>query len=97
MNFAWQGNRVDRPAVSCYTSLYDAVVAKMVKKLKALRIGDPLDPDVNTGPMNSKKQYDRVMMLIQEAKDQGAECWSVAVDQLVLNLTEGWCSLRRGC
>ena len=24
--------------------------------------------------MNSKKQYDRVMMLIQEAKDQGAEC-----------------------
>ena len=75
MNFAWQGQSCGSTSrILLHESLHDAVVAKMVEKLKALRIGDPLDPDVNTGPMNSKKQYDRVMMLIQEAKDQGAEC-----------------------
>jgi betaine-aldehyde dehydrogenase len=75
MNFAWQGQSCGSTSrILLHESLHDAVVAKMVEKLGALRIGDPLDPNVNMGPMNSKKQYDRVMMLIQEAKDQGAEC-----------------------
>src|SRR5210317_2285499 len=75
MNFAWQGQSCGSTSrILLHESLHDAVVTKMVEKLKALRIGDPLDPNVNMGPMNSKKQYDRVMMLLQEAKDQGAEC-----------------------
>ena len=75
MNFAWQGQSCGSTSrILLHESLHDAVVAKMVEKLRAIRIGDPLDSEVNMGPMNSKKQYDRVMMLIQEAKDQGAEC-----------------------
>ena len=56
-----------------HESLHDAVVAKMVEKLKVF-VSEIRSIQVNTGPVNSKKQYDRIMMLIQEAKDQGAEC-----------------------
>ena len=56
MNFAWQGQSCGSTSrILLHESLHDAVVAKMVEKLKAIRIGDPLDPDVNMGPMNSKK------------------------------------------
>ena len=75
MNFAWQGQSCGSTSrILLHDTLHDAVVEKMVQKLKDMRIGDPLDPNVDTGPMNSAKQYERVMRLIQEAKDEGAEC-----------------------
>ena len=75
MNFAWQGQSCGSTSrILLHESLHDAVVERMVDKLGALSIGNPLDPNINMGPMNSKKQYDRVMSLIEQAKDEGAEC-----------------------
>jgi acyl-CoA reductase-like NAD-dependent aldehyde dehydrogenase len=36
--------------------VYDEVVSKLVARTRALRVGDPLDPDVDMGPVASKAQ-----------------------------------------
>ena len=69
MNFAWQGQSCGSTSrILLHESLHDAVVERMVAKLKALKIGNPLDPNIYMGPMNSKRQYERVMSLIAAAK-----------------------------
>src|SRR5262249_11163697 len=42
-----------------HESLHDRVVAGVVARTKALKIGDPLDPAVLVGPMASRKQYEK--------------------------------------
>ncbi|MDC1240952.1 aldehyde dehydrogenase family protein [Litorivicinus sp.] len=75
MNFAWQGQSCGSTSrILLHESLHDAVVEKMVAKLESMSIGNPLDPAIDMGPMNSRKQYDRVMSLIETAKFEGAEC-----------------------
>ena len=75
MNFAWQGQSCGSTSrILLHESLHDAVVERMVAKLKALKIGNPLDPNIDMGTMNSKRQYERVMSLIAAAKAEGAQC-----------------------
>ena len=75
MNFAWQGQSCGSTSrILLHEDLHDAVVNRMIEKLNALKIGDPLDPDVNMGPINSKPQYDRIKIMINEALNQGAKC-----------------------
>ncbi|MDH4565208.1 aldehyde dehydrogenase [Pseudomonas sp. BN414] len=40
--------------------------------LKALKVGDPLDPQTAYGPIAMKRQYDKVMGYVQQGKSEGA-------------------------
>src|SRR6476646_497922 len=51
----------------------DAFTARLVEKAGALRVGDPLDPETDVGPLISRDDRDRVKEWIEEAVAGGAE------------------------
>ena len=52
----------------------DQFLDRLVARTKAIRIGDPLDPDTQLGPLVSKPQYDKVLGYIDAGKREGAAC-----------------------
>lgn len=61
------GSRLLLPA-----GLHDSFVEKLVSKAKKLRLGDPMDPATDLGPVVSKKQQERVLGYIEQGKKEGA-------------------------
>jgi betaine-aldehyde dehydrogenase len=53
--------------------LHGRFVERLLERTKAIRIGDPLDPETQMGPMVSHAQRDRVMDYISIGKAEGAE------------------------
>jgi aldehyde dehydrogenase (NAD+) len=53
-------------------SLHDEFVARMVQRVKTLRIGDPMDDETDFGPVYSAAQRDRILGYIESAKQEGA-------------------------
>ncbi len=51
----------------------DAFTERLVANAKALRVGDPLDPDTDVGPLISPGDRDRVKEWVEEAVAEGAE------------------------
>ncbi|GAA1247434.1 aldehyde dehydrogenase [Pseudonocardia aurantiaca] len=52
--------------------VYDEVVDRLVNRTRRLRIGDPLDPETQIGPLVSGPQRDRVAAAVDRAREQGA-------------------------
>ena len=50
----------------------NAFTERLVERTKAIKIGDPLDPDTQMGPMITKAQADIVMSYIEKGKAEGA-------------------------
>jgi 5-carboxymethyl-2-hydroxymuconic-semialdehyde dehydrogenase len=53
-------------------SLYDAFVEKFVARVRQLRVGDPLLPETEVGPVISQPHLERLGSLIQSARQEGA-------------------------
>jgi phenylacetaldehyde dehydrogenase len=53
-------------------SIYDRVVASLVERTRALRLGDPLDLETQIGPLVSRTQRDKVADAVDRARAQGA-------------------------
>ncbi|WP_084399750.1 aldehyde dehydrogenase family protein [Henriciella aquimarina] len=53
-------------------SRYEEGVEIAVRAARALRIGDPADPETELGPVASIQQWDKVQRLIQTGLDEGA-------------------------
>ncbi|MCQ0988448.1 betaine-aldehyde dehydrogenase [Jiella marina] len=53
-------------------SVRQAFVEKLAERAKAIRLGDPLDPETHLGPLVSKAQYDRVLSYMELGRSQGA-------------------------
>lgn len=54
------------------TSLHDDFVARLVARVKTLRLGDPLDPATDLGPLVSAEQRARVLDYIEAGRAAGA-------------------------
>lgn len=50
----------------------DRFVERLVERTKAIRIGDPLDPETQMGPLINKAQYDKVLGYIETGGREGA-------------------------
>jgi len=73
MNFAWQGQSCGSASrLLLHESLHDRVVARILEIASQMRLGDPLDPMSQMGPINSKLHHGRVMAMIQVGIDDGA-------------------------
>lgn len=73
MNFAWSGQSCGSTSrLVIHESLADDVLALMVKRLEGRRIGNPIDPTNEQGPLVDKRQFDRVSGFVSEALEQGA-------------------------
>ncbi|MDT5009543.1 MAG: aldehyde dehydrogenase [Mycobacterium sp.] len=53
--------------------IHDEVVDRLVERARALRVGDPTDPDVQMGPLISSAQRDRVESHVGAAVNDGAK------------------------
>jgi aldehyde dehydrogenase (NAD+) len=56
-------------------SIYETVIAKLKRRMKTLRVGDPLDKNTDVGAINSKQQLDKIGALVQSGIDEGAEIY----------------------
>ncbi len=52
--------------------LYDRFLDRLTERTKKIRIGDPLDPETQMGPLISKAQHDRVTGYIEAGRAEGA-------------------------
>ena len=59
--------------VLVHEDVADAFVERLVANAEALRVGDPLDPETDVGPLISGEDRDRVKQWIDEAVEAGAE------------------------
>ena len=56
-------------------SIYEATIAKLKRRMRTLRVGDPLDKNTDVGAINSKQQLDKIASLVQSGVDEGAEIY----------------------
>ena len=52
--------------------ILDRFLDRLTERTKAIRIGDPLDPDTQMGPLINKAQHEKVMGYIEAGKAEGA-------------------------
>jgi MFS family permease len=53
-------------------SIYDAFLTKVRAMAEGVKVGDPLDPETQMGPLANLPHYDKVMSCIADAKKEGA-------------------------
>ena len=54
-------------------SAHDELIEKLVPKIEALRVGDPLDPDTQVGPVIDHENRDRIARWVEAAVGDGAK------------------------
>ncbi|MCV3239956.1 betaine-aldehyde dehydrogenase [Mesorhizobium sp. ZC-5] len=52
--------------------IFDRFLDRLTERTKAIRIGDPLDPDTQMGPLINKAQHEKVTGYIEAGKTEGA-------------------------
>ena len=74
MNFAWSGQSCGSTSrLMLHEDLYKKVLGRVTERVAEIKVGDPSDPKSQMGPMNSKRQLDRVNMMIKSGVDDGAK------------------------
>ena len=56
-----------------HESIADAFLERFIRLAKSIRLGDPLSPDTEMGPLTSKIHLDRVLAYCDVAVEQGGE------------------------
>jgi aldehyde dehydrogenase (NAD+) len=56
-------------------SVHDAVITKLKRRLRTLRLGDPLDKNTDIGAINSAAQLARITELVAAGEQEGAVKW----------------------
>jgi aldehyde dehydrogenase len=54
-------------------SIADEFIARIVERTKAIKMGNPLDPETMIGAQASKDQFEKILNYIQIGVDEGAE------------------------
>jgi aldehyde dehydrogenase (NAD+) len=56
-------------------SVHDALIERLKRRLRTLRLGDPLDKNTDIGAINSAAQLARITELVAAGEDEGATKW----------------------
>ena len=56
-------------------SIYEPLVAKLKRRLRTIRVGDPLDKNTDLGAINSRMQLDRIRSSSRAGTEEGAEMY----------------------
>jgi acyl-CoA reductase-like NAD-dependent aldehyde dehydrogenase len=54
------------------SEVYEAFANRLVKQVESLKVGDPMDPMVDVGPVIQRKEVDRIDQWVKEAVSEGA-------------------------
>ncbi|GGC96623.1 aldehyde dehydrogenase [Thalassobacillus devorans] len=55
-------------------SIYDEFMERALERIKQIKIGNPLDPEVAMGAQASSEQMEKIQSYLQIGKEEGAEC-----------------------
>lgn len=55
------------------SGIRERFMERLLERTRAIRIGDPLDPDVQMGPLVNRAQHEKVMSYIALGSEEGAE------------------------
>ncbi len=55
-------------------TIYDTFVDRLVTLAKSARMGDPMSPETQVGPVTTVPQYEKILRYIAVAKHEGAQC-----------------------
>lgn len=73
MNFGHQGQSCGSTSrLFVHASMYEEVLERVVTAVAELKVGDPMNPSTDMGPLNSAAHRSRVGALIDEARRSGA-------------------------
>jgi 2-formylbenzoate dehydrogenase len=74
MNFHWTGGQScgSTSRLLVHDALHDEVVERVLAEIPGIRIGSPLDPATEMGPMISEAHRERVLGAIRDARAEGA-------------------------
>ncbi|RYZ66298.1 MAG: aldehyde dehydrogenase family protein, partial [Proteobacteria bacterium] len=56
-------------------SIADEVLAKLKRRMKTLRVGDPLDKNTDIGAINSRQQLDTIQKYLDIGRAEGVTVW----------------------
>ncbi|MFN2589245.1 MAG: aldehyde dehydrogenase family protein, partial [Actinomycetota bacterium] len=56
-----------------HAPVYDDFVTRLVKQVETLKVGDPMDPETEVGPLIDARALDKVESMVNEAVAAGAE------------------------
>ena len=72
-------------------SIYDAFMVEVMKKIKAIKRGNPLDSDTMVGAQASQQQFDKILSYMDIARQEGAQILTGGgVEKLEGNLSTGY-------
>lgn len=72
-------------------SIYDKFIERAIKRVEAIKTGNPLDPDVMMGAQASNEQLEKILSYLKIGKEEGAECLTGGErNQLEGDLEEGY-------
>ncbi|MFT3905302.1 MAG: aldehyde dehydrogenase family protein [Steroidobacteraceae bacterium] len=57
--------------IYAHEKIYDALCAALAEQARKARVGSGLDPEVQLGPIQNRRQYDRVLELLADARAAG--------------------------
>ena len=73
MNFSWHGQSCGSTSrLLLHADIYETVLDRVVACVRALKLGDPADPETGMGPVKSRVQYDKVFSFFASAGADGA-------------------------
>lgn len=55
-------------------SIYDKFIERVIARVEAIKIGNPLDPSVMMGAQASTEQMEKILSYLDIGKQEGAEC-----------------------
>ncbi|MCT7378139.1 aldehyde dehydrogenase family protein [Chelativorans salis] len=74
MNFGWQGQSCGSTSrLFLHADIHDQVLAEVIDKVRARKIGNPWDPTAQVGPINNRAQYDKVVRFVETTITEGGK------------------------
>jgi len=55
-------------------SIYEKFIERAIKRVKAIKVGNPLDPNVMMGAQASTEQLEKILTYLEIGKKEGAKC-----------------------
>ncbi|WP_146553709.1 aldehyde dehydrogenase family protein [Rummeliibacillus sp. SL167] len=71
-------------------SIYDKFMERALKRVEAIKIGNPLDTEVMMGAQASDEQKQKILSYIKLGKEEGAECLIGGEENHVKGLEDGY-------
>ncbi|MFS0781309.1 5-carboxymethyl-2-hydroxymuconate semialdehyde dehydrogenase [Bacillus sp. 1P06AnD] len=80
--FSFNGERcTSNSRVFLHTSIKETFIKKLKERVDHIRIGDPLDPDTELGPLIEEAHYEKVNSYIELAKEEGCAVYQGTVPE----------------